>query len=135
MGNFLACWRRTSLQTCACWTLNTKVAGSGRQPIHLAAEGGHCDVIKVLLDAGGSPKSADEAGYTPYQLAADNGHDAAAKVSANSTRAIIDFSIAWKGIRAGGSLASPLLAAAVRDKNVWGQCGFEPVVAGLWPCF
>jgi hypothetical protein len=76
--------------------------------MHLAAEGGHCDVIKVLLDAGGSPKCADEAGITPYQLAADNGHAAAAKVRADWTRAIIDFSIAWKGIRAGGSLAPPL---------------------------
>ncbi len=124
MGDLLACWWRASLQAGARWTLNAKLDGDGRKPMHIAAEGGHCDVIKVLLEAGGSPKSADEAGITPYQLAADNGHDAAAKVSANSTSATIDFSIAFKGMRAGGSLASPLLAAAVRGKNVWGQCGF-----------
>jgi ankyrin repeat protein len=49
--------------------------------MHLAAAGGHCDIAEVLLEAGGSPTSIDEAGATPYQLAVDCGHDALAKVS------------------------------------------------------
>jgi ankyrin repeat protein len=102
--------------------------------MHLAAEGGHCDVIKVLLEAGGSPKSVDEAGITPYQLAADNGHHASANVSANSTRAVIDFNTAFKGDASTGEAGiAPVEQQSCECKHVCGQSGLELLVAGLWP--
>jgi hypothetical protein len=132
----LACGR-PSLQAGAHKTLNAKMLGSGRQPMHLAAEGGHCDVINVLLDAGGSPTSKDALGITPYELAADQGHDAAAKaracfaqavvynspcsklLSADSARAV-SANRASKGMCALESLTCPLLAAAARAQEVVG---------------
>uniref|UniRef100_A0A0P5ALS6 No mechanoreceptor potential C n=1 Tax=Daphnia magna TaxID=35525 RepID=A0A0P5ALS6_9CRUS len=44
-------------------------------PLHLAAEGGHADVVKILLEAGALPQDENKAGFTAIQLAAKNGHN------------------------------------------------------------
>jgi len=44
-------------------------------PLHLAAEGGHADVTKMLLEAGASAMDENKAGFTAIQLAAKNGHN------------------------------------------------------------
>ncbi|CAK9293553.1 unnamed protein product [Gordionus sp. m RMFG-2023] len=42
-------------------------------PLHLAAEGGHIAIIKLLIEAGASPKEENKDGYTPLHLAAKYG--------------------------------------------------------------
>ncbi|XP_059366352.1 serine/threonine-protein phosphatase 6 regulatory ankyrin repeat subunit B-like [Carassius carassius] len=53
-------------------TLNNKA--KGLCPLHLAAAGGHTEVVKVLLDAGASVTEEDADGMTAIHLAAKNGH-------------------------------------------------------------
>nr|XP_055076899.1 transient receptor potential cation channel, subfamily N, member 1 isoform X1 [Misgurnus anguillicaudatus] len=53
-------------------TLNSKA--NGLCPLHLAAAGGHTEVVKVLLDAGASVTEEDTEGMTAVHLAAKNGH-------------------------------------------------------------
>ncbi|XP_076865963.1 transient receptor potential cation channel, subfamily N, member 1 [Brachyhypopomus gauderio] len=53
-------------------TLHSKANGSC--PLHLAAAGGHTEVTKVLLDAGGSATEEDSEGMTAIHLAARYGH-------------------------------------------------------------
>ncbi|XP_054262267.1 ankyrin-1-like [Macrosteles quadrilineatus] len=43
-------------------------------PLQLAAEGGHADVVKVLVRAGASCTDENKAGFTAVHLAAQNGH-------------------------------------------------------------
>ncbi|KAJ1519694.1 hypothetical protein ONE63_004957 [Megalurothrips usitatus] len=43
-------------------------------PLQLAAEGGHADVVKVLVRAGASTSDENKAGFTAVHLAAQNGH-------------------------------------------------------------
>ncbi|XP_055683322.1 serine/threonine-protein phosphatase 6 regulatory ankyrin repeat subunit A isoform X2 [Lutzomyia longipalpis] len=43
-------------------------------PLQLAAEGGHADVVKALVRAGGSCTDENKAGFTAVHLAAQNGH-------------------------------------------------------------
>uniref|UniRef100_A0A915KCB5 Ion transport domain-containing protein n=1 Tax=Romanomermis culicivorax TaxID=13658 RepID=A0A915KCB5_ROMCU len=44
--------------------------------LHMAAEGGFKNVVKILLTAGADPLQEDDTGMTPLQLAAKNGHTA-----------------------------------------------------------
>ncbi|XP_073678272.1 transient receptor potential cation channel, subfamily N, member 1 [Garra rufa] len=53
-------------------TLNNKA--NGLCPLHLAAAGGHTEVVKVLLEAGASVTEEDAEGMTAIHLAAKNGH-------------------------------------------------------------
>jgi hypothetical protein len=50
--------------------------GSGDQPLHYAAEGGHTACVGVLLDAGACPTARTWHGYTPLHHAASGGHEA-----------------------------------------------------------
>ncbi|XP_030045854.1 serine/threonine-protein phosphatase 6 regulatory ankyrin repeat subunit B-like [Microcaecilia unicolor] len=43
-------------------------------PLHLAASGGHAEVVKVLLEAGASASDENGEGMTAIHLAAKNGH-------------------------------------------------------------
>ncbi|XP_041932384.1 transient receptor potential cation channel, subfamily N, member 1 [Alosa sapidissima] len=53
-------------------TLHNKANGSC--PLHLAAAGGHTEVVKVLLEAGASAADEDVEGMTAIHLAARSGH-------------------------------------------------------------
>ncbi len=53
----------------------------GRTPLHLAAEGGYTDVIRLLLDAGAEVDAEDrEYGSRPLYYAVSGGHAVAAKL-------------------------------------------------------
>ncbi|KAI5621888.1 transient receptor potential cation channel, subfamily N, member 1, partial [Silurus asotus] len=54
--------------------LHNKVNCRGSGPLHLAAAGGHTEVVKLLLDAGASATEEDSEGMTALHLAAQNGH-------------------------------------------------------------
>ena len=41
--------------------------------LHIAAEGGHRDLVKMLLDAGASPSDETKNGLTPIHIASKNG--------------------------------------------------------------
>ena len=45
------------------------VLGAGLSPLHLAAQGGHTEVMDALLDAGADMNAADARGYTPLHFA------------------------------------------------------------------
>lgn len=57
-------------------------------PLQLAAEGGHADVVKVLVRAGGSCTDENKSGFTAVHMAAKNGHGQVLEVmrSTNSLR-------------------------------------------------
>ncbi|XP_043088851.1 transient receptor potential cation channel, subfamily N, member 1 isoform X3 [Puntigrus tetrazona] len=63
-------------------TLNNKA--NGLCPLHLAAAGGHTEVVKVLLDSGASVTEEDTSGYTPLHLAALSGHENVVRLLLNS---------------------------------------------------
>jgi ankyrin repeat protein len=42
--------------------------------LQLAAEGGHAELVKALMDAGANPSDENRGGYTAIHLAAKNGH-------------------------------------------------------------
>ncbi|KAI0447555.1 ankyrin repeat-containing domain protein [Xylaria telfairii] len=54
--------------------------GSGRNPISYAAEKGHAQIVRFLLEQGASLKSDDRLGLTPMHYAASNGHANVAKL-------------------------------------------------------
>lgn len=45
------------------------VLGGGLSPLHLAAQGGHIELLETLLTAGGDINARDERGYTPLHFA------------------------------------------------------------------
>ena len=52
-------------------------------PLHLAAEYGHKDVVKILLEAEAIVEKVDTYGWTPLQRALSNGHNDVVKVLLN----------------------------------------------------
>ncbi|XP_053323897.1 serine/threonine-protein phosphatase 6 regulatory ankyrin repeat subunit B-like [Spea bombifrons] len=52
----------------------TRNKTSDSTPLHLAAEGGHAEVVKVLLETGASASDENGEGMTAIHLAAKNGH-------------------------------------------------------------
>ena len=53
---------------------------SGWTPAHAAADNGHCEVIRVLAEAGANLNQAGEHGETAAMLAAEEGHAEIVKV-------------------------------------------------------
>ena len=43
-------------------------------PLHIATEGGHREVIQLLLEAGASSTDENKSGFTPMHIAAKHGH-------------------------------------------------------------
>ncbi|GAB6027875.1 hypothetical protein CHUAL_002089 [Chamberlinius hualienensis] len=54
--------------------INGRLKATESLPIHLAAEGGHADVVKILLEAGASGTDENKEGHTPLHLAGKFGH-------------------------------------------------------------
>jgi ankyrin repeat protein len=50
--------------------------GLGNTPLHAATAGKHGDVALLLLTAGADGRSIDTGGYTPLQIATENGLEA-----------------------------------------------------------
>ncbi len=47
---------------------------AGKTPLHGAAEGGHIEIVKVLVAHGAKINAIDKVGLTPLHFAAENGH-------------------------------------------------------------
>ncbi|ODM93658.1 Ankyrin-3 [Orchesella cincta] len=54
--------------------INARNRSTDATALQLAAEGGHADLVKALMDAGASASDENRAGYTAVHLAAKNGH-------------------------------------------------------------
>ena len=53
---------------------NAPDCDNGITPIHLAAEYGHFEIVKTLLDYTKTPNVPENKGWTPIHYAAQNGH-------------------------------------------------------------
>lgn len=77
IGNNEKCKRGNSLKTLKILVrkggLNIK-DGSGRVPLHYAAEGGHLRMIKLLIEQGAKIDSRGDSGVMPLHVAALRGH-------------------------------------------------------------
>lgn len=71
---------------------------SDSTPIHLAAEGGHADVVKMLMEAGASPQDENKAGFTAIQLAAKNGHEAVIDVLRDASPETLSYASRRTGL-------------------------------------
>ena len=47
---------------------------SGATPLYVAAQNGHLDIVKALLEAGADRNQAMNSGATPLFIAAEKGH-------------------------------------------------------------
>ncbi|KAL1638673.1 hypothetical protein SLS58_008705 [Diplodia intermedia] len=55
-------------------TASSRQSVSGRSLLHIAAERGNEAMVAFLLEQGGDPNAADDAGWTPLHLAVEQGH-------------------------------------------------------------
>lgn len=60
--------------------LEAATTEKGITPLHSAAADGHCEVMRMLIDAGANPNSRRSTGATPLYMAAQGGHVDAIKV-------------------------------------------------------
>ena len=58
----------------------------GDTPLHYAADKGHADVARALIEAGASVRAANQQRKTPLHLAADRGHTEVSTALLNAAR-------------------------------------------------
>lgn len=51
----------------------------GKTPLYLAAEHGHLEIVRILVEAGADPNAGDFSGRTPLDSATENGHQEVAR--------------------------------------------------------
>ncbi len=54
--------------------INSRNKLTDSTPLHIATEGGHFEVVKMLMDKGASASDENKVGYTPIHIAAKHGH-------------------------------------------------------------
>lgn len=56
----------------------------GYSPLHYAAEAGHADIVRILLERGADADLATDTGFTALCLAAKGGHESIVRLMANA---------------------------------------------------
>ena len=110
-------------------------------PLHLAAEGGHEDVVKLLLEAGALPQDenkvgrslirikmpiklpvtlySSQAGFTAIQLAAKNGHNAVIDVLRDANPETLSYASRKTGLNSLHVAACYGQSGKTNEKNSW----------------
>ena len=83
--------------------VNTKDS-AGWTPLHLAAMGGHVEIIAALIDAGADPNAAGQMGKTPLVVAQEKRQDAVIQMlqpagqNATGGRPLVDGGLGVSGV-------------------------------------
>lgn len=104
----------------------------GASPLHLAAERGKSEIIKLLLAAGADPNLTDRLGQTPLHLAAAGGHAAAVRLLITKTNVEIKSKAGWEALHLAANngdaeTVQALLGAGV-SPDATGPAGVTPLM-------
>jgi len=97
--------------------VNESDPANGRGPLHCAAEGGHGDVIKVLLDHGVVPNQQDFNGCTALHHACRSGHASVVELLQGVVNEKIPDRFGWTALHHAARKGHPDIVQRILEKS------------------